>query len=565
MTEQEFKNLTANGSEMTNKILKRLDVPKIVKSDPQTLKIYKTIHNQIHGFYKKLRKEKLFQMWFPINCLSEKDIIDLAVIFIKRSVQKEGDRQVLNLINRKNLNANYRVFLYGIIGYDEERLIVEDNKLLYYKKKLNDNYISKFLIQELKRNNFLSKPFNIKRENYSLNDIINILKYRNDHIEEELIASRKWINNYVYMPDLGWIETQINFVEQMIDNLLLFILPYYIKNYYNRKINSIDDEVFEYELSEDLCQREFLTERHIYQYIACEHQDILKNLNERLQSIEVNKNNFLEYSIMRFYSYGKRRAICNDLQEILSDSLAEVNNDNDSFNKKLTNHRNLETIVNLNKSEDEILDDNIIKYRANMKRICKYINLLSINKLTNIFDDIPNFDKIVYREVYVFKGMKSRELRQQAQTIIKQYTDPSPFNKDSDNIMNSGYFQIAHIDYYQEVQNCILSLKSQYIEKAIEWEKNSTDKLIEILQFLSYEAQGWHSYGYDLERNFDERLSSTCLYKMLNKIIADKKKTLIRTQCRVLLELLPNVISKENTLKNSNLHKLVLSIRSVIY
>ena len=134
MTEQEFKNLTANGSEMTNKILKRLDVPKIVKSDPQTLKIYKTIHNQIHGFYKKLRKEKLFQMWFPINCLSEKDIIDLAVIFIKRSVQKEGDRQVLNLINRKNLNANYRVFLYGIIGYDEERLIVEDNKLLYYKK-----------------------------------------------------------------------------------------------------------------------------------------------------------------------------------------------------------------------------------------------------------------------------------------------------------------------------------------------------------------------------------------------------------------------------------------------
>ena len=68
-----------------------------------------------------------------------------------------------------------------------------------------------------------------------------------------------------------------------------------------------------------------------------------------------------------------------------------------------------------------------------MKRICKYINLLSINKLTNIFDDIPNFDKIVYREVYVFKGMKSRELRQQAQTIIKQYTDPSPFNKDSDN------------------------------------------------------------------------------------------------------------------------------------
>ena len=131
--------------------------------------------------------------------------------------------------------------------------------------------------------------------------------------------------------------------------------------------------------------------------------------------------------------------------------------------------------------------------------------------------------------------------------------------------MNSGYFQIAHIDYYQEVQNCILSLKSQYIEKAIEWEKNSTDKLIEILQFLSYEAQGWHSYGYDLERNFDERLSSTCLYKMLNKIIADKKKTLIRTQCRVLLELLPNVISKENTLKNSNLHKLVLSIRSVIY
>ena len=292
---------------------------------------------------------------------------------------------------------------------------------------MNDNYISKFLIQELKRNNFLSKPFNIKRENYSLNDIINILKYRNDHIEEELIASRKWINNYVYMPDLGWIETQINFVEQMIDNLLLFILPYYIKNYYNRKINSIDDEVFEYELSEDLCQREFLTERHIYQYIACEHQDILKNLNERLQSIEVNKNNFLEYSIMRFYSYGKRRAICNDLQEILSDSLAEVNNDNDSFNKKLTNHRNLETIVNLNKSEDEILDDNIIKYRANMKRICKYINLLSINKLTNIFDDIPNFDKIVYREVYVFKGMKSRELRQQAQTIIKQYTDPSPF------------------------------------------------------------------------------------------------------------------------------------------
>ena len=68
----------------------------------------------------------------------------------------------------------------------------------------------------------------------------------NDEIKNLLIQSREKINLYVYKPDLSWIEMYINIVEHIITYLLLYILPYSIKNNFTQQKKIVDEEIYEY-------------------------------------------------------------------------------------------------------------------------------------------------------------------------------------------------------------------------------------------------------------------------------------------------------------------------------
>ena len=128
----------------------------------------------------------------------------------------------------------------------------------------------------------------------------------NEAMKQQLAEMRKRaidLYNNVYKPDISWIETYINYIDQMVDNFFWLVLPYGIKRFYTKKVEESETGAYTYVLNDDLQSRGFKTHNDVYSFIASKHDQIQKELEERLTQIDFKSTNFIEYSDMRAYSY----------------------------------------------------------------------------------------------------------------------------------------------------------------------------------------------------------------------------------------------------------------------
>ena len=77
MTEQEFND---NKKKITKKIMEQLNIPMVKGNELyyENHSKYNSVNKQIMSFYKKLKGDNYFKIWFPLEYLTENDIIKLA-------------------------------------------------------------------------------------------------------------------------------------------------------------------------------------------------------------------------------------------------------------------------------------------------------------------------------------------------------------------------------------------------------------------------------------------------------------------------------------------------------
>ena len=476
MTKDEYKAIKKKGSDLRERLRKRLNVPALPAVSDENYDKIRSIYNsadkQVTKFLNNLESKEFFKTWYPIEYLSEKDVEDIAVIVISRMGNGTTDRKILDNIKKGYLYGNYRFLLYGHRNCDDS-IFVEDAELLKYKEP----QLSLLLQSAQRENNDISKPHNLCQDIYLLVPLLK-LKFKNDTLAEWLVGTREQINLKVYKPDISWIETYINYVDQMVDNLFWLILPYGIKRFYTKKVEESETGAYMYVLNDDLQSRGFKTHNDVYRFIASKHDQIQKELEERLTQIDFMSTNFIEYSDMRAYSYNKRRAVNHDIEQILDDSVKEIKESSGSKNAfiaELKKHMDFEDMMKSGKSK--VIKRDQDTYNKKMDRVRLYLKMLKMNGFTNIFTDVPDLEQIVYREAYVFKRMTFKKKRQNAAGILKEYTELCPWvkpkneeeaEKAKENILSYGYFRIADIDYYNEVISLLLDDKKGYIAKFVE-------------------------------------------------------------------------------------------------
>ena len=212
---------------------------------------YNSVNKQIMSFYKKLKGDNYFKIWFPLEYLTENDIIKLAEVFISRSSESGEDRQLLEQLSKNKLDTNYRFFMYYIADV-YGKVFAEDEMLRDEKNKKYINFENKYITVSdylgyiLKIIDNYSKTIYVTGNQINIEFFIKIIENINDEIKNLLIQSREKINLYVYKPDLSWIEMYINIVEHIITYLLLYILPYSIKNNFTQQKKIVDEEIYEY-------------------------------------------------------------------------------------------------------------------------------------------------------------------------------------------------------------------------------------------------------------------------------------------------------------------------------
>ena len=121
---------------------------------------YNSVNKQIMSFYKKLKGDNYFKIWFPLEYLTENDIIKLAEVFISRSSESGEDRQLLEQLSKKQIryklsfSSCFTLLMYGKVFAEDEMLRDEKNKkyinfenkyitasdYLGYILKISDNY-----------------------------------------------------------------------------------------------------------------------------------------------------------------------------------------------------------------------------------------------------------------------------------------------------------------------------------------------------------------------------------------------------------------------------------------
>ena len=476
MTKDEYKAIKKKGSDLRERLRKRLNVPELPAVSDENYDRIRSIYNsadkQVTKFLNNLESKEFFKTWYPIEYLSEKDVEDIAVIVISRMGNGTTDRKILANIKKGYLYGNYRFLLYGHRNCDDS-IFVEDPELLKYK----DRRVSIAIQNAQQENNAISKPCNLCQSASLLVPLLKS-KYKNDNLEEGLVCIREQINRNVYKPDISWIETYINYIDQMVDNFFWLVLPYGIKRFYTKKVEESETGAYTYVLNDDLQSRGFKTHNDVYSFIASKHDQIQKELEERLTQIDFKSTNFIEYSDMRAYSYNKRRAVNHDIEQILDDSVKEIKKSNGSKNAfvaELKKHMDFEDMIKSGKSKVKKRDQDT--YNNKMDRVRLYLKMLAMNGFTNIFTDVPDLEQIVYRELYVFKGMKFKKKRQNAAGILKEYTELCPWvkpkneeetEKAKEDILSYGYFRIAYIDYYNELRSLFLDDEKGYITKFVE-------------------------------------------------------------------------------------------------
>lgn len=470
MTKDEYKAIKKKGSDLRERVRKRLNVPELPAVSDENYDKIRSIYNsadkQVTKFLNNLESKEFFKTWYPIEYLSEKDVEDIAVIVISRMGNGTTDRKILDNIKKGYLYGNYRFLLYGHRNCDDS-IFVEDPELLKYK----DRRVSIAIQNAQQENNAISKPCNLCQSASLLVPLLN-LRFQNDDLENILVCVREQINRNVYKPDLSWVEAYINYVDQMVDNLFWLILPYGIKRFYTKKVEESETGAYTYVLNDDLQSRGFKTHNDVYSFIASKHDQIQKELEERLKQIDFKSTNFIEYSDMRAYSYCKRRAINIRSSKILDDSLAEINESEPNFFTKLKDQIQYEEQIENN--EFDVPKENRDSYNKNMDRVRLYLKMLEMNGFTNVFTNVPDLERIVYREVYVFKKMNFKKECHDAQAILKRYTDLMPWikpknhaeaEKVKNDIFSYGYFGMPYIDHYDKVKSLLLKEKGYLIKK----------------------------------------------------------------------------------------------------
>ena len=544
MTKQEFND---NKKKITKKIMEQLNIP-MVKGNELYYKNhskYNSVNKQIMSFYKKLKGDNYFKIWFPLEYLTENDIIKLAEVFISRSSESGEDRQLLEQLSKNKLDTNYRFFMYYIADV-YGKVFAEDEMLRDEKNKKYINFENKYITVSdylgyiLKIIDNYSKTIYVTGNQINIEFFIKIIENINDEIKNVLIQSREKINLYVYKPDLSWIEMYINIVEHIITYLLLYILPYSIKNNFTQQKKIVDEEIYEYILCDKLANRGFRTEQDIYSYIVSKSNCIKQQLEQKLNCLEYVKENFLDYSVFRAYSYCKRNAAYDDKNEIMVNLLKEINNKEESFNVKLAAQKRLEKIGEYDKEK--------------MRRICEYNDMLQFDPTTYIFKGIPNMEKIIYREVYVFDSVLSSFLRHNAAKIIKTYTTSNQYG-----LGLNGYFVISEIDDIEESIKILCKSDSSYIDQAIEWEQSTLNNLFHIVELLEKSKNGWTDTTVEIKKYLKEKVDPCILNDVMVELGLKEKYQ----SNNLLDDAVKHLFSSDCTLEDSDLFKLLKSMENL--
>lgn len=104
MTKDEYKAIKKKGSDLRERLRKRLNVPELPAVSDENYDKIRSIYNsadkQVTKFLNNLESKEFFKTWYPIEYLSEKDVEDIAVIVISRMRNGTTDRKILDNIKK---------------------------------------------------------------------------------------------------------------------------------------------------------------------------------------------------------------------------------------------------------------------------------------------------------------------------------------------------------------------------------------------------------------------------------------------------------------------------------